>query len=91
MSLVRLAKSTASQVSKSGRSRLLEPMNPYERRIIHMTLQEDNRVFTKSEGNGTIKKVRVISMKEKNKYKDVDFSQKSGLPVDDGADEEFFE
>lgn len=91
MSLVRLAKSQAAIVTKTGRSKLLEPMNPYERRIVHMALQEDNRVFTRSEGNGNYKKVRIISMKEKHKYKDVDFSAKLGLPADDmaGDEEEF--
>jgi spoIIIJ-associated protein len=91
MSLIRLGKSVASQVAKSGKSRLLEPMNPFERRIIHMALQEDEKVFTRSEGNGTFKKVRVISMKDKHKYKDVDLNKKgipAGLPVED---EEFFE
>jgi spoIIIJ-associated protein len=91
MSLIRLGKSVASQVSKNGKSKLLEPMNPYERRIIHMALQEDDRVFTRSEGNGTFKKVRVISQKDRHKYKDVDLNKKgipAGLPVED---EEFFE
>lgn len=89
MSLIRLGKSVASQVSKSGKSKLLEPMNPFERRIIHMALQEDDRVFTRSEGNGTFKKVRVISMKDKHKYKDVEAKKiPAGLPVED---QEFFE
>lgn len=89
MSLIRLGKSVASQVSKSGKSKLLEPMNPFERRIIHMALQEDDRVFTRSEGNGTFKKVRIISMKDKHKYKDVDTKKvPAGLPAED---QEYFE
>ncbi len=89
MSLIRLGKSVANQVAKTGKSRLLEPMNPFERRIIHMALQEDERVFTRSEGNGTFKKVRVISMKDRHKYKDVEVKKvPAGLPVED---EEFFE
>ncbi len=86
LSLVRLGKSVASYVSRTGKSRLLEPMNPYERRIIHMALQKDEKVFTRSEGNGTYKRVRVISMKEKHKYKDVDLKKKD-LPYDDDMDE----
>ncbi len=74
MALVRLGKSIANTVAKTGRSRLLEPMNPYERRIIHMALQKDERVFTRSEGNGTFKRVRIISIKEKHKYKDLEDS-----------------
>lgn len=75
MALARLARSVASAVSKTGRSKLLEPMNPYERRIIHMTLQEDGKVFTRSEGTGTFKRVRVISMKDRHKYKDVELDK----------------
>jgi spoIIIJ-associated protein len=66
-------------------------MNPYERRIIHMALQEDEKVFTRSEGNGTFKKVRVISSKDRHKYKDLEPAKKGfpeGLPAED---EEFFE
>lgn len=76
LSLIKLSKSIAAHVNKSGRSKLLEPMNPFERRIIHMTLQKDTRVFTRSEGNGTFKRVRIIPIKDKNKYKDVDLSEK---------------
>jgi len=81
MSLVRLGKSIASSVARTGKSRLLEPMNPYERRIIHMALQKDEKVFTRSEGNGTYKRVRIISMKDKHKYKDVD--KKKDFPDDE--------
>ncbi|MEM7180688.1 MAG: RNA-binding cell elongation regulator Jag/EloR [Spirochaetota bacterium] len=76
LSLIKLSKSIASHVNKSNRSKLLEPMNPYERRIIHMTLQKDGRVFTRSEGNGTYKRVRIIPMKDRGKYKDVDLTEK---------------
>lgn len=75
MSLVRLSKSIATSVARSGRPKLLEPMNPYERRIIHMTLQTDDRVFTKSEGTGTYKRVRIIAMKDKHKYPDEDITK----------------
>ncbi len=75
MALVRLARSVASAVAKTTKSRLLEAMNPYERRIIHMTLQKDARVFTRSEGNGTFKRVRVIPMKDRHKYKDVEINK----------------
>jgi spoIIIJ-associated protein len=89
MSLIRLGKSVASHVAKTGRSRLLEPMNPYERRIIHIALQKDSRVFTRSEGNGTYKRVRVISMKERHKYKDVDL--KKEIPNDSEEETELDE
>lgn len=58
--LVRLALKVAEQVRKTGKSRLLEPMNPFERRLIHTTLSELSDVETKSEGEGLYKQVRVI-------------------------------
>ena len=53
----------ADRVAKSGRSVLLESMNPYERRIVHLTLEEDDRVTTRSEGNGLYKRVRVVVLR----------------------------
>ncbi len=49
-SLQNLAKRTAEKVSKTGRYVKLEPMNPAERRIIHMALQENENVTTLSKG-----------------------------------------
>lgn len=89
LSLVRLAKSIASSVAKTGKSKLLDSMNPFERRIVHMAIQEDDRVFTRSEGNGTFKRVRVIPSKDKHKYADADDqNSKKGLPVEDFPDSE---
>ncbi len=50
-SLERLARKMAMKVVKSHRSMTLEPMNPYERRIIHAALQEFNGVTTYSTGS----------------------------------------
>jgi spoIIIJ-associated protein len=58
-SLVRLAYDTAEQVRRTRNSVLLEPMNPFERRIIHTTLNDIVDVETKSEGEGLYKQVRV--------------------------------
>ncbi len=58
--LVKLAQAVADRVSKTGRSVLLEYMNPYDRRIVHLALEEDDRVYTKSDGTGVYKRVRVI-------------------------------
>jgi spoIIIJ-associated protein len=57
--IVRMAKKTASYVRKSGKSRLLEPMNPFERRLVHTTLNDMKDIETKSEGDGLYKQVRV--------------------------------
>jgi spoIIIJ-associated protein len=59
--LIRMAFKTAEQVKKSGRSRLLEPMNPYERRLVHTALNDFGGVETKSEGEGLYKQIRIIS------------------------------
>ncbi|MBE7092601.1 MAG: protein jag [Clostridiales bacterium] len=48
--LIRLAKKKAGQVAKTGKKVVLEPMSPFERRIIHFALQNDKFVTTYSEG-----------------------------------------
>ena len=58
--LVRLAYNTADKVRMSKKSILLEPMNPFERRLIHTTLNDISDVETKSEGDGLYKQVRVL-------------------------------
>ncbi len=57
--LIRLARKTGEQVRRSKGSKLLEPMNPFERRLIHTTLNDLEDVDTKSEGEGLYKQVRV--------------------------------
>ncbi len=57
--LENLAKNIASKVKKTRRSVTLEPMNPYERRIIHFALQNDKYVETKSEGEEPYRRVVV--------------------------------
>ena len=59
-SLVRLAHQTAEEVRRTRDSRLLEAMNPFERRLIHTTLSKERDVDTSSEGDGLYKRVRVF-------------------------------
>ena len=59
-SIIKNARRTASQVRKSRRSRLLEPMNPFERRLVHTTLNDMKEIETKSEGDGLYKQVRIL-------------------------------
>ena len=61
--IIKEAYRLAQQVRKTGRSRLLEPMNPYERRLVHTALNDVTGIETKSEGEGLIKQVRIISKK----------------------------
>lgn len=60
--LKRLAARLAEKVEKSGRRVVLEPMNPYERRILHSTLQDFSEVYTYSEGEDPYRSV-VVSLK----------------------------
>lgn len=57
--LENLAFNIASKVRKTGRPVALEPMNPYERRVIHYSLQGDRSVATHSEGNEPYRKIIV--------------------------------
>jgi len=61
--LEELAKNIAFKVKKTKRSVSLEPMNPYERRIIHSALQNDKYVYTKSEGEDPYRHVIVLLKK----------------------------
>ena len=71
--LENLAKNIASKVKRTRRTVSLEPMNPYERRIIHSALQNDKYVVTRSEGEEPFRHV-VISLKKdyskKERYQD---------------------
>ena len=60
--LENLAKNIAYKVKRTKRPISLEPMNPFERRIIHSTLQNDRYVITHSEGEDPYRHI-VISMK----------------------------
>lgn len=55
--LINLAKRVSEQVIRTGRSRSLEPMNPYERRIIHTAVQEIDGVVSTSFGEGAARRV----------------------------------
>lgn len=61
--LTRLANRLADKVKRTGERVALEPMNPHERKIIHMALQGDRRVTTLSEGDDPYRHV-VIELKK---------------------------
>lgn len=61
-SLTRLAARMADRTVKTGRKVVLEPMNPYERRVLHATLQDHPYVQTHSEGDEPNRRV-VITLK----------------------------
>ncbi len=62
--LKRLAIRLAEKVKRSGKRVVLEPMNPYERRILHATLQDYSEVYTYSEGDDPYRSV-VVALKGK--------------------------
>lgn len=61
-----LAKNIAYKVKRTRRPVSLEPMNPYERRIIHAALQNDKYVVTRSDGEEPFRHV-IISLKRENR------------------------
>lgn len=61
--LENLAKNLSYKVKRTKRSVSLEPMNPYERRIIHSALQNDKYVTTKSEGEEPFRYVVIVLKK----------------------------
>ena len=62
--LENLAKNIAGKVKRTRRTVVLEPMNPYERRIIHSALQSDPAVTTHSEGEEPYRKVVVTLVRK---------------------------
>ena len=56
-SLIRYARKVAREVAKTRRTKKLDYMNPYERRIIHSALQNDKYVITCSEGTDPYRRV----------------------------------
>ncbi|MBE2199171.1 MAG: Jag N-terminal domain-containing protein [Anaerolinea sp.] len=58
--LTRLAERMAQKAKQQRRPISLEPMSPYERRIIHMTLRDHKEVYTQSVGEGDRRKVRIL-------------------------------
>lgn len=69
--LIGLSHKLAAKARKTGQKVVLEPMNPQERRIIHMALQNDRRVSTYSEGEEPYRKVVIVpEVKENNRRKD---------------------
>jgi spoIIIJ-associated protein len=58
-----LANRVAEQAIRSGRTQSLEPMPPYERRLVHIALRKHPRVTTQSVGEGERRKVTIVPKK----------------------------
>ena len=59
-SLIRLAKVTAKEAARKGVTIRLEPMSSWERRVIHMALQDSRSVKTSSEGEEPMRKIVIV-------------------------------
>ena len=57
--VVEIARRTAEQVRARGEESLLSPLNPYERRIVHLALSEVEGVATRSVGDGFLKRIAI--------------------------------
>jgi|UniRef100_A0A7C3UZE2 spoIIIJ-associated protein len=68
--LTQLALKSGEKAKKTGKPITLNPMNPHDRRIIHLALQGDKEVKTMSRGEGLYKKVVVYPMKKKEIQED---------------------
>lgn len=64
-----MARNIAYKVKRSRKPVSLEPMNPYERRIIHSALQGDKFVSTRSEGEEPFRHVVVYLDRERNSHR----------------------
>lgn len=65
--LIKLANKTAEKVIKYRRSFTLEPMNPYERKVIHSALQENSKISTYSTGSEPARRV-VVALNRNNEF-----------------------
>jgi spoIIIJ-associated protein len=68
--LALLAQKYGEKVKRSGRPITLNPMNPYDRRIVHLALQSDKHLKTISRGEGLYKKVVISPAKKKDSRED---------------------
>ncbi len=82
--LSELAKKIAASVKKNGRTAALEPMNPYERRIIHSVITEIEGVSSKSVGEEPYRKV-VISSDNPRPYRNDRGDRKGGFNKRNGG------
>lgn len=76
--LENLAKNLSYKVKRTRRPITLEPMNPYERRIIHSALQNDRYVETHSEGDEPYRKVVITLKRRENREYRKDYNKISG-------------
>lgn len=78
--LLALSKRLADKVTRTGKKFTLEPMNPYERRVIHSNLQDSETVTTYSIGSEPYRKVVIAPKNAKPYYKKNGYKKKNDRP-----------
>ena len=66
-SLIRMAHQVADETARNGGSKLLEPLNPFERWLIHTAINNREDVITRSEGTGLRKRIRIVARTARKK------------------------
>jgi spoIIIJ-associated protein len=62
--LRQIARHLADKAMSSGRTQSTRPMSSYHRRVVHLTLQDDEHVFTRSKGEGSMKRVLIMTKRK---------------------------
>jgi len=62
--LRQIARHLADKALSSGRTQSTRPMSSYHRRVVHLTLQDDEHVFTRSKGEGSMKRVLIMAKRK---------------------------
>jgi len=62
--LRQIARHLADKAQATGRTQSTRPMSSYHRRVVHLTLQEDEFVFTRSKGEGSMKRVLIMTKRK---------------------------
>jgi spoIIIJ-associated protein len=61
--LIALAKKLGEKVKRTRKPVTVSPMNSHDRRIVHLALQNDSQLITKSRGEGTFRKIIILPAK----------------------------
>jgi spoIIIJ-associated protein len=65
-SMAQMAVRLGGEAKRTGRPQVAGPLNAYDRRIIHLTLKEDPSLETESIGEGELKRVKIIPLRNRD-------------------------
>ena len=86
--LRQIARHLADKAQSSGRTQSTRPMSSYHRRVVHLTLQDDEFVFTRSKGEGSMKRVLIMP---KRKGKNGELVEDAGVESNADAPQDYSE